>query len=95
MGRPCARDADGSAQGGLGKLRWRCRRGMKELDLLLTRFLDDRYAEAPPEEQRSFRGLLELPDPVIYDYLLGRDSPADPNLKSLVLRIAARPSNDR
>jgi len=43
----------------IGKLRWRCRRGMKELDLLLTRYVDERYREATPDEQQAFRQLLD------------------------------------
>jgi len=32
--------------GELGKLRWRCRRGMKELDVLLARYMDERFCSA-------------------------------------------------
>ena len=52
-------------------LRWRCRRGMKELDLLLERFLQSGYDHAPPERQRAFEHLLTLPDPLIAELLLG------------------------
>jgi antitoxin CptB len=71
-----------------GRLRWRCRRGMKELDLLLNRYLDERYAAAPAEEQVLFQGLLEVQDPVIYAYCLGSESPPE-NLAALIERITA------
>jgi len=62
----------------IGKLRWRCRRGMKELDLLLTRYVDEQYREAAPDHRQAFRRLLDCHDPLIYDYLLGRVSPLMP-----------------
>ena len=58
-----------------GHLRWRCRRGMKELDILLTRYLDERYGTAPAEEREAFRGLLDAQDPLIYAYCLGSEPP--------------------
>jgi antitoxin CptB len=46
----------------LGKLRWRCRRGMKELDILLTRYVDKCFCGASNPEQEAFRRLLETQD---------------------------------
>ncbi|HEX3950814.1 MAG TPA: succinate dehydrogenase assembly factor 2 [Steroidobacteraceae bacterium] len=76
-----------------GRLRWRCRRGMKELDLLLTRYVDERYANASLPEQEAFRGLLEAQDPVIYAYCLGQERPP-PHLADLIERITAARSAD-
>lgn len=56
---------------------WRCRRGMKELDLLLERFARERYRSASPEHRRAFERLLELPDPLLVDLLLAPASPCD------------------
>jgi antitoxin CptB len=56
----------------LGRLRWRCRRGMKEIDLLLVAWLEQGYRAASSAQQRAFREFLELPDPEIAGYLLGR-----------------------
>lgn len=77
-----------------GRLRWRCRRGMKELDLLLTRYMDERYAAASAEEQEAFRRLLEAQDPIIYAYCLGSESPPE-NLAVLIERITAKVPADR
>jgi len=79
----------------IGKLRWRCRRGMKELDLLLTRYVDERYREATPDEQQAFRQLLDADDPLLYAYFIGGQSPPDAVLSSLLLQIAAGAVNDR
>jgi antitoxin CptB len=61
----------------IGKLRWRCRRGMKELDLLTLGYLERHYPAAPAEEQRAFADLLELQDPLLMSYMVGREVPAD------------------
>lgn len=72
------------------KLRWNCRRGMKELDTLLQRYLEHRYATAPVEEQQAFAQLLELPDPQLWAYFSGQDAPHDPTDLKLIERIIAR-----
>ena len=80
--------------GDLGQLRWRCRRGMKELDLLLTRYVDERYRHAPPDEQRAFRQLLELQDPLLYDLFLGGAPPPAGVPPTLIERMTAARSHD-
>jgi antitoxin CptB len=72
----------------LGKLRWRCRRGMKELDVLLARYVDERFCGASPLEQEAFRRLLETQDAVLYDYCLGSERPP-PEFAALIERITA------
>jgi antitoxin CptB len=65
----------------LGMLEWRCRRGMKELDFLLLRYL--RRAHAASDERAAFAEFLELPDPDIARYLIAGDVPEDPRLAAL------------
>jgi antitoxin CptB len=72
-----------------GRLRWRCRRGMKELDVLLERFAQRVALEASAEECRVFAELLELPDPLLAEYLLGGATPAEPHLAQALLRMRA------
>ena len=69
------------------RLRWQCRRGTKELDLLLVRYLENVYPTASAEEQRCFEDLLAMQDPELYDYLIGRLRPDDKALASVVNRI--------
>ncbi len=71
------------------RLLWRCRRGMKELDVLLERFARIELPLATPEQRSIFARFLELPDPVLVDYLLGQETPPGPELAELVRRIAA------
>jgi antitoxin CptB len=70
------------------RLLWRCRRGMKELDILLERFARERYESAPDEQKRAFARLLELPDPDLADYLFGHATPDEPELARLTQLIA-------
>ena len=74
-----------------GRLRWRCRRGMKELDVLLMRYLEERFASAPEAEQAAFEALLEVQDPVLYAYCLGQ-APVPVHLRPLIERITIGPS---
>ncbi len=71
----------------LARLRWRCRRGMRELDELLLRFLEDEYPRASLDERDAFARILELQDPEIFGYLVGRESPAEASLRHVVARI--------
>ena len=57
---------------------------MRELDLLMSRWLDRRYASASLEQQAGFRRLLEAPDPDLYGWMIGSDRPNDPSLAQLV-----------
>ena len=72
-----------------GQLRWRCRRGMKELDVLLLRFLEEDYTAAGVPLQAAFEAVLELPDPEILGYLFGRASPASQEMTHVVARLAS------
>ncbi|HXV40381.1 MAG TPA: succinate dehydrogenase assembly factor 2 [Steroidobacteraceae bacterium] len=67
-----------------GQVRWRCRRGMKELDVLLVRWLERCWPAADPQARAAFTGLLELPDPQLADWLLQGARPGDAALAALV-----------
>jgi antitoxin CptB len=71
------------------RLRWRCRRGMKELDVLLERFARTHLASAPLAERRALEELLALPDPDLAGYLLGEEVPRQVAVAQLVARIRA------
>jgi succinate dehydrogenase flavin-adding protein (antitoxin of CptAB toxin-antitoxin module) len=60
---------------------------MKELDLLLLRYLRDRHALASNEERAAFEEFLELPDPDIARYLIGGDVPTDPRQAALCRQL--------
>ena len=68
----------------MGKLRWRCRRGMKELDLLTLGYLERYYPGASAEDQQAFAELLEVQDPLLMSYVVGRQTPADPAMARVI-----------
>ena len=69
------------------RLAWQCRRGMRELDELLYGFLDNRYAVLAPAQQAAFTALLEYPDAVLLELLMGRMRPADKDVADIVQEI--------
>ena len=68
----------------LNRLRWRCRRGMLENDLILERFIDARGAAITDHELTALDRLLDLPDGVLWDVLCGRVEPPDPAVSPVV-----------
>ena len=71
------------------QLRWQCRRGMRELDVLLTRYLEQHYESADSGEKAAFRQLLTLSDPELVGYLLQKQTPAQ-DIASVIDRILDR-----
>jgi succinate dehydrogenase flavin-adding protein (antitoxin of CptAB toxin-antitoxin module) len=60
---------------------------MRELDVLLTRYLEERFCSASAAEQEAFRWLLDTKDTVIHAYCLGHERPATPPLAALIRSI--------
>ncbi len=65
------------------RLRWLCRRGMKELDVVMTTYLESNYAIASEAEKAGFKELLEMPDPDLYALLLGKQTSSNQIIDSL------------
>ena len=75
----------------ISRLRWRCRRGMRELDMLLLGYVENHYLQAQPAEQQAFRRLLTTPDPDILALLTGRALADDEHLAYVIKRLLERP----
>ena len=73
------------------RLRWRCRRGLKELDVLLERYLAERWPAATAEERAGFEALLELPDPELAALLLGQQAAPSGLAERLIRDITHTP----
>lgn len=71
----------------LARARWRCRRGLLELDLLLQRFVDHHYADLPDTERRAFEQLLAFPDAELLALLQGGDGPDNTELAGIVATV--------
>ena len=77
------------------RLRWQCRRGMLELDLMLESFVEKRYADLPVKTKKAFHQLLNCQDQILLDYLMGQDVPTDKDVADVAkqVRDAAGPGN--
>lgn len=69
------------------RLRWRCRRGLRELDLLLAPFAERQLPVLAPNELDDLDRLLTAADQDLQAWLLGREAPPDEALAGLVARI--------
>ena len=63
---------------------------MKELDALLTAYLETRYDDASDVEKAAFQALLALPDPDLVGYLLRRQEPESEDIAGVVACILGR-----
>jgi antitoxin CptB len=73
----------------LKRLRWRCRRGMKELDILLVRWLELRWAAADAGQRAAFEALLESEDDRLWYWFTAKERPPAGAIGSLVDEIRA------
>ena len=61
----------------LDKIRWHCRRGLLELDLILEKFNERHLLGLDPEQLDRYRELLAFPDNDLLDLVMGRAAPPD------------------
>ncbi len=71
----------------LSRLRWRCRRGMKELDLIFERFLENGFNKLTEKQKMDFERLLECQDDRLYDWFYQGQEPEDRALAAIVALI--------
>jgi antitoxin CptB len=71
----------------LARIRWRCRRGMLENDLVLDRFLAVRGAALSEDEVQMLDRLLDLPDTKLWELIAGLAEPEDPAVAPLVATL--------
>lgn len=69
------------------QLVWRCRRGVRELDVLFGRFLESEYPQLSKPQKVAFERMLEVQDPIIMDWLFSKSRPDDSELEMLVKRL--------
>ena len=75
----------------LKKLRWRCRRGMRELDQLFGRYLDRRWLQAHAAEREVFLQLLDTEDDKLWRWSMGYEVCSDASQAQLIAYIRALP----
>ncbi len=72
------------------RLRWQCRRGMRELDALLLGWLEGRYRTASDTDKSAFQSLLTVSDPELVGYLLKKEEPPSEPIAAVVRQILER-----
>jgi antitoxin CptB len=75
----------------LRRVRWRCRRGMRELDQLFGRYLDREWKQASEGERGVFLRLLDCEDDKLWRWFMGYEQCPDAQLSSLIQRIGQLP----
>ena len=73
----------------LERARWRCRRGLLELDLTLLRFMDEHYVNLGEAERRQFEMLLDLSDNDLWDMIALKKKPGDTRLQYVLSLLQA------
>ena len=68
------------------RIRWHCRRGLLELDLVLAAFLERHFDRLDAREVELFKALLEQPDNDLVDLVMGRAEP-EPKFGAIVERL--------
>ena len=69
------------------RLLWSCRRGMLELDILLKDFISNGYESLDSSGRKAFNTLLDYPDAVLFDLLMGQSVTADQGIASVIKKI--------
>ncbi len=72
-----------------GYFQWRCRRGMKELDFIMTRYLSAAYPGMSDQDKTQFNEFLQLQDMMLWSWLSGKKVPEDAATAQLVADICA------
>jgi antitoxin CptB len=75
--------------GAIRRLRWRARRGLLELDIVLGRFIDAHYARLDDAERLAFEALLDMPDNPLWDMIAGKQEAAHGEQQALLEKIRA------
>ncbi len=71
------------------RLKWRCRRGLLELDLVFERFWKGEGTRLSPDEAQVLERLLTLPDNDLLDLVMGRTESPDREFRDLVRKLRA------
>ncbi|UCX06716.1 FAD assembly factor SdhE [Shewanella glacialimarina] len=76
----------------IARVRWACRRGMLELDVLLQPFIEAQYQDMSDEDKQTFIRLLECEDPELFAWFMGHEQCPDTLLAAMVVKVRGRPA---
>lgn len=66
------------------RIAWHCRRGMLELDVILARFMQDKFGSLDVQQQQQFEALIACEDQDLFAWLMGHGAPDDESLLQIV-----------
>ena len=69
------------------RLKWLCRRGVKELDIIMSHYLEYSFLDAPASEQKAFRELLQIEDPILFQLIVGKEKSLDAEQNKLLAQL--------
>ena len=69
----------------INKTKWKCRRGLRELDLLFRRFSEDKLDTISQEDFEIFNSILDMEDQRLYDFIFKNESLNSPEKESFIL----------
>jgi len=69
----------------INKTKWKCRRGLRELDLLFRRYIEEKLDFLSKEEFEMFNSILDLEDQALYDFIFKNESLNSPEKESFIL----------
>ncbi|SFW24638.1 succinate dehydrogenase assembly factor 2 [Nitrosovibrio sp. Nv17] len=90
--RPCPALPDATPRCDVKELeraRWRCRRGLLELDIVLQRFMERHYPRLDATSLQRFETLLDLPDHDLWETIIRADMATDPELGPVLTLLRA------
>jgi len=73
----------------INRLRWKCRRGMLELDLVLNQYLEQDYSAMDSASKQAFETLLEAGDEELWALITDEKTSAAPELQAVITRLRA------
>jgi len=71
----------------LKQLVWRCRRGVRELDVLFSGYLESDYPTLNEVQKAAFERLLDVQDPIIMDWLFAKSEPEDKEIGIIIIQL--------
>jgi len=76
----------------IARVRWACRRGMLELDILFQPFVETQYEAMTDDDKNTFIRLLECEDPELFAWFMGHEQCQDPLLADMIIKVRGRPA---
>ncbi|MCL1149955.1 succinate dehydrogenase assembly factor 2 [Shewanella ulleungensis] len=74
----------------IARVRWACRRGMLELDVLFQPFVEAQYEALTDADKQTFIRLLECEDPELFAWFMGHEQCPDSQLADMVVKVRGR-----